>query len=127
MVEKLPSLDFPHGATLTVLRPVETYSRLGDKAETTTTHTISPCSIVDSHATMNRPDNGEGAWVGTVDVTAPPGADIQHNDRVRLPNGDMAIVVKPPERPVNPFTGWQPFTRFTLANAGYSPSTVGEW
>ena len=127
MVTANPTLDFPHGATLTVHRAEETYSRLGDKAETTTTRAIGPCSIVDSHATLNREENGEGAWVGTVDVAAPPGVDIRHNDRVVLPNGDVAVVIKPPERPVNPFTGWTPFIRFTLANAGYTPSTPGEW
>lgn len=117
-------LDFPHGSTLTVLRTTNevAYNDLGDTFDTEESHDIGPCSIVDTHGTINYTEDGAAKWVGTVDVQAPPEADVKVTDQIILPNGDKAIVIKPPERPRNPFTGWTPFIQFTLAAPGYEPA-----
>jgi hypothetical protein len=119
-------LDFPAGSTLTVIRPTDTpYDKHGDRQAVTVSHTIGPCSIVDSHGQVNHADDGTAKWVGTIDVEAPPGTDVTIHDRIRLPNGDVAVVIRPPERPRNPFTGWEPFVKFTLTAPGTTPA-LGE-
>lgn len=121
-----PALDFPHGSILQVIRPVTVaVDKLGDRLPTEAAHNIGPCSIVDSHGNIDYADDGTARWIGTVDVEAPPGSDIRAADRVRLPNGDIALVVRPPERPRNPFTGWEPFVKFTLTAPGMTPA-LGE-
>ena len=57
-------------------------------------------------------------------MKAPPGTDIRAGDHVTLPSGEVAVVTGPPERPVNPFTGWAPFIAFRLATPGATPSRV---
>lgn len=118
----MTTLDFPHGSTLTVLRAKEQqpYNHLGDVADVEESHTIGPCSIVDQAGNFDYAANGTAEWIGTVDVHAPPETDVKATDKIRLPNGDTAIVIKPPKRPVNPFTGWAPFVQFTLAAPGYT-------
>ena len=119
----MTDLDFPHGANLTVMRPTgPSYDKLGNVADATESHTIGPCSIVDQHGTIDYAEDGTARWVGTVDVQAPPESDVKAADKIALPNGDVAIVVKPPERPRNPFTGWTPFIQFTIAAPGYTPA-----
>lgn len=117
-------IDFPHGALLTVVRPTGTiaYDKLGDRLPVEESHQIGPCSIVDSHGQIDLSDEGNPRWVGTVDVEAPPSNDVRVTDRVKLPNGDVALVIKPPERPRNPFTGWEPFVKFTLSYPGLTPA-----
>lgn len=124
MTSTYAPIDFPHGAELTVVRPTgaTAYNKLGDRMDTEVSHQIGPCSIIDSHGQVNHADDGTARWVGTVDVEAPPDTDITVTDRVILPNGDTAMVVKPPERPRNPFTGWVPFTKFTLSSPGLTPA-----
>ena len=123
----MTDLDFPHGATLTVMRANgPSYDKLGNLADTTESHEIGPCSIVDQHGTIDYAEDGTARWVGTVDVQAPPQSDVKAADKIRLPNGDVALVVKPPERPRNPFTGWTPFIQFTIAAPGYTPAYGGE-
>ena len=117
------ALDLPYGSMLKVIRPDTSYTKLGDKSDTTSiVGEIGPCSIVDSHGQYDHAKTGVAPWVATIDVVAPPDSDIRHEDMVQLPNGDKAMVVKPPERPVNPFTGWTPFIRFTLAAPGHTPA-----
>lgn len=116
-------LDFPHGAELTVLRSDgESWDKRGNRTVKLVSHQIGPCSIVDSHGQVDLDADGIAKWVGTVSVEAPPETDIRVTDNVQLPNGVVAMVVQPPERPVNPFTGWCPFVKFTLATPGYRPS-----
>lgn len=119
----MTDLDFPHGANLSVMRssgPV--YDKLGNMSDATEVHEIGPCSIVDQHGTIDYAEDGTARWIGTVDVQAPPESDVKAADKIGLPNGDVAIVVKPPERPRNPFTGWTPFVQFTIAAPGYTPA-----
>ena len=112
----MTDLDFPHGAHLTVMRSTgPSYDKLGNVADATESHTIGPCSIVDQHGTIDYAEDGTARWIGTVDVQAPPESDVKAADKIGLPNGDVAIVVKPPEWPRNPFTGWTPFVQFTIA------------
>lgn len=119
----MTDLDFPHGAHLTVMRSTgPSYDKLGNVADATESHTIGPCSIVDQHGTIDYAEDGTARWVGTVDVQTPPESDVKAADKIALPNGDVAIVVKPPERPRNPFTGWTPFIQFTIAAPGYTPA-----
>lgn len=119
------SLQFDNGSTLTIVRVSDgpTWDKLGDRQNTEISHAVGPCSIVDSHGRVNLNDDGTAQWVGTVTVEAPPESDVKVTDRVILPSGEPALVVQPPERPVNPFTGWCPFLKFTLASPGYVPST----
>lgn len=113
-------ITFDHGATLIVYRSATVaYDKLGDRLPTELSHTIGPCGLVDSHGNVEIDTDGLAKWVGTVDVEAHPDADIQAGDRVELPNGDRALVITPPERPMNPFTGWRPYCKFTLASPGY--------
>lgn len=119
----MTDLDFPHGAHLTVRRSTgPAYDKLGNRADTAEEHTIGPCSIVDQHGTIDYAEDGTARWVGTVDVQAPPESDVKVTDKIELPNGDVAIVIKPPERPRNPFTGWTPFIQFTISAPGYTPA-----
>lgn len=115
-------LSFPAGTHLTVSRETETYSPLGDRATAVDIGTIGPCSIVDTHGTYQNDENGRGAWVGSVDVQGPPNGDVKAGDHITLPSGEVGIVTKPPERPVNPFTGWSPFIQFNLATPGKKPA-----
>ncbi|CAB0503248.1 hypothetical protein CIP107538_01307 [Corynebacterium diphtheriae] len=116
-------LDFPNGATLTIKRVGKiAYDDLGDRINTTSEHTIGPCSIVSTNGHINWEDDGTNRWVGTIDIQAPPQSDVIATDRVYLPNGAYGIIINPPIRPKNPFTGWEPFTQFTIATAGYTPA-----
>lgn len=117
-------LHFEAGSMLNVLRNHgESWDHLGDKVINETVHPIGPCSIVDSHGRVELANDGVAKWVGTISVEAPPDSDVHVLDRIQLPNGVVAMVVQPPERPVNQFTGWCPFVKFTLASPGYLPST----
>lgn len=114
-------MDFPAGAMLTVNRRSKSYTPLGDVEVFDSSHTIGPCAILDSHGTIQPDNDGYSKWVGTVTVSAPPESDVRVSDEIRLPNGDKGIIVQPPTRPVNPFTGWTPFLTFVLATPGYTP------
>lgn len=115
------SLDFTAGATLTVRRSEgEAFDRLGDKQALDTTHEIGPCGIIDSHGQVNHSEDGTARWVGSVTVEAPPDSDVKVLDRITLPSGEEGIVIQPPERPRNPFTGWTPFITFRMATPGYA-------
>lgn len=127
----MTNLTFDAGATLTVVRPTSgpRTNKLGDRQPAQVSHPIGPCSIVDSHGRVNLGDDGTARWVGTVTVEVQVDnrtgelPDVVAGDRIVLPSGEVAIVVQPPEVPRNPFTGWIPYLRFTLASPGYSPAT----
>lgn len=117
-------LEFDAGSTLTILRSSgPSWDKLGDRAPQEQSHEIGPCSIVDSHGQVDLATDGTARWVGTISVEAPPASDVRVTDKVRLPNGLVAMVVQPPVRPVNQFTGWSPFVQFTLASPGYVTTT----
>lgn len=120
----MSDLYFNAGATLTVHRD-KGYTKLGDPIAGSGSHTIGPCSPVDTHGHVDYENDGTAKWVGTVQVQAPADSDVQVNDEITLPNGERGRVTEPPTRPVNPFTGWSPFIQFTIATPGYSPTQGG--
>lgn len=114
-------LSFPAGAMLPVTRRAVTYDPLGGSTpEIQSVGVIGPCSTVGTHGQYSNDDaNGRGKWVGTVDIQAPPDRDIvKAGDFIELPSGELGVVTTTPDRPVNPFTGWAPYIRFTIANPG---------
>lgn len=117
------SLDFTAGATLTVKRATgaSAYDKLGDAQPVDTSHEIGPCGLIDSHGQVNHNSDGTARWVGTVTVEAPPDSDVKVLDRILLPSGEEGLVIQPPERPRNPFTGWTPYITFRMATPGYTP------
>lgn len=120
-------LSFPAGSMLTVERVgAVAYDNMGDRLDTSTSHNIGPCSVVGSSGRVDWEQDGSARWVGTVDVQAPPEADVMVTDRVHLPNGEYGVIVTPPQRPRNPFTGWTPFIQFTMSTPGYTPLHDGE-
>ena len=117
-------LTFPFGAELTVIRDVVDnggWDKMDRRKPQAVSHTIGPCSISESTGSIAHDGDNAGKWVGTVTVTAPPGSDITAFDRVQLPNGSIGVVSVPPVTPTNPFTGWSPFTQFTLSTPGVAP------
>lgn len=117
----MTDLFFDAGATLTVV-PLAGFDMFGDPLGYAEEYDIGPCSIVDSHGQVQQSEDGHARWVGTVDVQAPPDTKLKVTDKIRLPNGTIGVVTQPPEKPVNPFTGWAPFVRFTMASPGYTPA-----
>lgn len=128
----MTNLTFTAGAMLTVIRPTggHTYDKLGDALPSEASHEIGPCGIADTHGRINLEDDGTARWVGTVTVEVQVRGrgdnailpDVQAGDKIRLPSGEIGLVVQPPEVPRNPFTGWIPYVRFTLASPGYAPA-----
>lgn len=119
----MTDLSFREGSFLTVNRTagVETRDKRGNLKATEESHPIGPCSTLTQKGTFAADKDGHSKWVGTVDVQAPTNSDITERDTITLPNGQKAIVIKPPHRPTNPFTGWSPFVTFTIAAPGYTP------
>lgn len=103
-------MEFPAGSMLTVLRTGKR-DPFGD-GPTESEHQIGPCAQARS---SGKPDKvGDERSVTTIGVQAPPGSDIRDGDRVRLPNGRTVALASEVDTPTNPFTGWSPFTTFTL-------------
>lgn len=107
-------MTFEHGDMLTVRRGgVDEY---GDPTPGASEHQIGPCAVKVSESQIST--DGDGPRNRTIyTVSAPPDSDIRETDRVVLPDGTEAVVTVAPTRPRNPFTGWQPFVRFTVSGA----------
>lgn len=112
LIDPFGEMTFDCGETLTVLRGRE-LDEFGDPTGKERTHTIGKCAIRRQESRISR-DGESLSDRATITVTAPPGSDIKETDRVRLPDGTTAVVTTAPIRPRNPFTGWQPFVKFTL-------------
>ncbi|MFI6168841.1 hypothetical protein ACIBCN_18820 [Nocardia sp. NPDC051052] len=106
----MTDLYFTAGVMLTVLRaPALDPHGDGDYAEH---HQIGPADIPVTSSSDLRV--GDSRATRTVPVRIPAGQDIRFTDRVRLPGGTVCAVTSHPDTPANPFTGWRPFTYFTL-------------
>lgn len=108
------AMRFDYGHMLTVRRGgVDEY---GDPIGWDDSHQIGPCAVRESEQQINT--DGDGPRNRTVyTVSAPPESDVKETDRVVMPDGTEAVVTVAPSRPRNPFTGWQPFVRFTASGA----------
>lgn len=114
IIDPYGPMTFGHGEMLTVRRV--TVDEYGDPVPGAAEHQIGPCAVKVSESQINT--DGEGARNRTTyTVSAPPGSDIRETDRVVMPDGTDAVVTVAPTEPRNPFTGWQPFVRFTASGA----------
>lgn len=103
-------MEFPGGSMLTVVRGGEA-DAFGDSAPLSE-HQIGPCAASKSGA--GHQEHRQDRDTNSVSVTAPPDSDIRKSDQVRLPDGKLATVTSEVFAPVNPFTKWAPFVKFTL-------------
>lgn len=95
---------------LTVLRGGEA-DAFGDSAPLSE-HQIGPCDLADSSG--GHEEHRQDRDVTSTAVTAPPDSDILKSDRVRMPDGKIATVTSEVFAPVNSFTQWAPFKKFTV-------------
>lgn len=112
LIDPFGPMVFDYGETLTVLRGA-TFDEFGDRIGSDSSHTIGPCAMKRTEEKIDTGGDGPRNRLA-ISVTAPPDSDITETDRVRLPDGKIATLTAAPVRPRNPFTGWQPFVKFTL-------------
>lgn len=100
-------MRFPHGQTITVLRPA-TRDEHGDPQGAPAPHTITGVAIAPGETETDF-DRRETAVV-EVTLYCPAGADIKAGDRVLLPGDSITYAVdgQPKVWPPSPWTGWQP-------------------
>lgn len=107
-------MRFPHGQTVTVIRPARKDITGDPTASPPVPHTIAGCAIARGSrqsATGGTDSNHDrrDATVTDVDLFCPPGADIRAGDRVMLPGDDTVYLVEgQPGRWHSPWTGWEP-------------------
>lgn len=108
-------MDFPYGVMVTVQRREE--DAFGDFV-TVSEHTIGPCAI-DYTGDFAQPTASESTLVRSAILFAPPGSDIQFQDKITLPGPDGVhwLVVGDIADFVNPFTGWHPGMTIRLERA----------
>lgn len=108
-------MAFPHGDELTIIRGggVDAF---GDPIPGHSEHTIGPCAIAHREDVINVDGEGPRDRARIV-VTCPPDSDVKEGDRVRFPTGHVAVITNAPVAPKNPFTGWQPFIKFTCSSS----------
>lgn len=102
----------PHGATVTRLRSGGS-DRFGNPLPETE-HDIEDCPIAPGQ-TEDVIDRSNGAIADFV-IYPPPGSDIRHTDRVRLPQpwGGVWQVTGVPQHWISPWTGNRPGMRVYL-------------
>ncbi|AVP71359.1 hypothetical protein [Prescottella equi] len=103
-------MEFPAGSMLTVVRGGKR-DAFGD-GDADSEHKIGPCA--QARASGKKDEVGDKRSVTTISVQAPTGSDIRDGDRVRLPDGRTVALASEVDTPRNPWTGWSPFTTFTL-------------
>ncbi|MFC9432687.1 hypothetical protein [Nocardia sp. NPDC057030] len=105
---------FPHGQTVTVIRPAAKTSTGDPSGPPSAPHTIAGCAIgrgsrLSAGSGTDSETDHRDATVTDVDLFCPPGADIRAGDRVLLPGDDTVyLVVGQPGRWHSPYTGWEP-------------------
>lgn len=107
-------MEFDNGVMLTVIRSGSGTDKFGDPIPgQDTEHEIGPCAVHQTESEFHRTGSGprdRTRW----SITAPNTTDIRESDQVRLPDGTVGVLTAAPVWPKNPFTGWQPFCKFTV-------------